>query len=752
MADKRIQDLTPASSVQTSDRFVLEQDGQAKSLTGQVLISDLATALDGHGGISNIDYTPPSSGSVDGTITVTLADGTEETFTIENGVGIESVDDKWAVSSSNSVAPSTWYDNPQTMTATDRYEWHYQIITLSDGTSINTDEAVVGIYGDTGDADHVYFKWAAVEPTSDSDMSSTPDAWIGVATTTADSAPSHYTDYSWYEYKGTTGDTGNGIVSITLESSSGLVDTYKVLFDDGTYTTFNVTNGSNINSITKTSTSGLIDTYTVLLTNGDTTSFNVVNAKSITSITNVDVTHVAGHTDVYRINYNDGDTFTFSIYNGTNGSGSVSTVDGVAADGTQNVPLLLLGSGAPTTSTVGILKQRYFDQTNSVLYICTGIDSSGGESTYTWQGAGVTVDNALSLSSTNPVQNAVLTSIIGLDSLDTTAQTLTGAVNELKADMSGFAENIAEEYDPTATYAINDLCIYNNTLYRCNTAISTPEAWNSIHWTQTTVDEQLDTIHDEIGNNALPTTAQTITGAIAEHETDIDGKVSKSGDTMTDNLLLQNNSSNVAVRIYGYEAEVGTASAKQTGPVTFLDKNGTAVGQVYGGVDGSGNPHLALYGRRVVNGSTVYNTLQLTVDSNGNRIVTITAPQAWRSALGLGTSGALPITIAQGGTGATTAAGAVANLGFGSIQMEQVSSANGTTFNITLGSSKAGFLITTGSGANARELTWWNCTSAGNVSFTRLRNTSNLTITNGTNKLTIKNETGAYIYCLNFWY
>ena len=430
MADKRIQDLTPASSVGTSDRFVLEQSGQAKSLTGQILINDLAAALDGHGGISDISYTAPSSGSLTGTLTITLADNTVETFSVTNGKSIASIADKWAVSSSNSTAPTTWYDDPQTMTVTNRYEWHYQIITFNDGTSMNTDQAVVGVYGDTGDADHIYIKWSDAYPTQDADMLNYPSNYIGVCTTTADTAPTAYTDYEWFLYKGSTGDTGTGIVSVTLDSSSGLVDTYKVLFDDNTYTTFNVTNGSNIDSITKTSTSGLTDTYTVLLTNGDSTSFNVVNAKSISSITAVDVTHVAGHTDVYRINYNDGDSYSFSIYNGTNGSGSVSTVDEIPSNN-QDVPLLLLGSGAPTTSTVGILKQRYFDQNNSVLYICTGVDTSGAETTYTWQGASVTVDSVLSSSSTNPVQNAVLTTLLGTSTLVTTAQTITEAINEL---------------------------------------------------------------------------------------------------------------------------------------------------------------------------------------------------------------------------------------------------------------------------------------------------------------------------------
>ena len=475
MADRAITALNEATTMSAEDLFAISQGGQAKKVSWETFYTYLAEALDGHGGINSITYTDPASGSVEGTLTITLADGTSEDFTITNGISIDNIVDKWAVSTSNSTAPSTWYDDPQTMTPTNKYLWHYQIITLTDSSTINTDKAVVGVYGDTGQDWHVYIKWSEEEPDADADMKDTPDNWIGIYSGTAATAPTAYTSYLWFEYKGETGDTGTSITSVTLYSSSGLVDTYRVTFSDNTYTSFNVTNGSSIQSIAKTSSSGLTDTYTVTLTNGTTTTFNVVNGKGITSITEVDVTHAAGHTDQYRFNFNDGDTYSFSIYNGQNGSGSVSTVDGVSSDGNQNVTLLLLGQGAPTTATQGALKQRYFDQTNNILYICVGVDTSGVEPTYTWQGAGVTVDSALSTMSTNPVQNAVLTAIIGTATLTTTAQTLTQAVNELDA---GKVENgVITEYVETSTtasraYAVGDHILLNGVRYVVTSAIS----------------------------------------------------------------------------------------------------------------------------------------------------------------------------------------------------------------------------------------------------------------------------------------
>lgn len=47
--------------------------------------------------------------------------------------------------------------------------------------------------------------------------------------------------------------------------------------------------------------------------------------------------------------------------------------------------------------------------------------------------------------------------------------------------------NFAPTYDSTATYSVGDLCIYRGTLYKCITAISTAEEWNSTHWTAISV-------------------------------------------------------------------------------------------------------------------------------------------------------------------------------------------------------------------------------------------------------------------------
>ena len=76
-----------------------------------------------------------------------------------------------------------------------------------------------------------------------------------------------------------TGVDGRGIATIEKTGTSGLVDTYTITLDDGSKSTFTVTNGSSIASIEKTSTVGLVDTYTITLTDGSTSTFTVTNGE-----------------------------------------------------------------------------------------------------------------------------------------------------------------------------------------------------------------------------------------------------------------------------------------------------------------------------------------------------------------------------------------------------------------------------------------------------------------------------------------
>lgn len=200
MADKSISELVAATSVGSSDLFVLEQANTAKKLTGQILENWLVSFADGHGGIQSIAKTGSTgTNPVVDTYTITLSDTTTYDITVTNGVK-----------------------------------------------------------GDTGAQTYVWIKWAAQQPTANNQMSNNPDKWIGIYTGTASTAPSNYTSYQWYEYKGEKGDTGDSITRITKTSGSGdpgTTDVYTMYAGDpgvsiGTFTVYNGLNGTGtVNSV-----------------------------------------------------------------------------------------------------------------------------------------------------------------------------------------------------------------------------------------------------------------------------------------------------------------------------------------------------------------------------------------------------------------------------------------------------------------------------------------------------------------------
>lgn len=113
------------------------------------MVAQLTSLADGHGGIASITAVESSADAGTNVITVTMADGSTASFNVKNGSK-----------------------------------------------------------GSTGLQTRVWIRYSHVQPTQNSDMGTTPDEWIGIATNTSSSAPSSYTSYTWYKYKGEKGDTG----------------------------------------------------------------------------------------------------------------------------------------------------------------------------------------------------------------------------------------------------------------------------------------------------------------------------------------------------------------------------------------------------------------------------------------------------------------------------------------------------------------------------------------------------------------
>ena len=60
---------------------------------------------------------------------------------------------------------------------------------------------------------------------------------------------------------------------------------------------------------------------------------------------------------------------------------------------------------------------------------------------------------------------------------------------------------IATAYSTSGTYAVGDYCTKDGYLYRCNTAISTAEAWTAGHWTQVKVGGEISDLKSAVVND-----------------------------------------------------------------------------------------------------------------------------------------------------------------------------------------------------------------------------------------------------------
>lgn len=67
-----------------------------------------------------------------------------------DGKGIESIKEHYAVSTSNTVTPTVWFDDVLVTNSVNKYLWSYETITYTDGTSVDSNKRVIGTYGDTG--------------------------------------------------------------------------------------------------------------------------------------------------------------------------------------------------------------------------------------------------------------------------------------------------------------------------------------------------------------------------------------------------------------------------------------------------------------------------------------------------------------------------------------------------------------------------------------------------------------------------
>ena len=135
---------------------------------------------------------PAGKDGKDGTDGAPGRDGTDGKDGTDGQDGADGYSPAASVSKSGSTATITITDKNGTTTAT-----------VSDGQ-----DGQDGTNGTDGTDAYVYIRYSAGEPTQDSDMKTTPDAWIGIYSGDAATAPTAYTAYTWYKIKGETGAAG----------------------------------------------------------------------------------------------------------------------------------------------------------------------------------------------------------------------------------------------------------------------------------------------------------------------------------------------------------------------------------------------------------------------------------------------------------------------------------------------------------------------------------------------------------------
>ena len=67
-----------------------------------------------------------------------------------DGKGVKNIEEYYAVSTSNTQAPTNWSTTVPTMTSTNKYLWNYEVITYTDNSTKSTAKRVIGVYGDKG--------------------------------------------------------------------------------------------------------------------------------------------------------------------------------------------------------------------------------------------------------------------------------------------------------------------------------------------------------------------------------------------------------------------------------------------------------------------------------------------------------------------------------------------------------------------------------------------------------------------------
>ena len=206
----------------------------------------------------------------------------------------------------------------------------------------------------------------------------------------------------------------------------------------------------------------------------------------------------------------------------------------------------------------------------------------------------------------------VATGAAGTDAAVTNSGTSSAAVLNFTipkgADGDVSSASMASTYSSSATYAVGDYCWYNGQLYRCNTAITTAEAWTSGHWTAAKIAEDVDEIKttvDDITVVDAPTNYIEISADTFLHE------------------------SVALTKTYNADGTVQLSFTETANPVVFYRLSGLTNGKIYvltfdlisGGLSSVSNQKVGIYS----SGNSLQKTIATASLSNSKYTIQFTA-------------------------------------------------------------------------------------------------------------------------------
>lgn len=180
-----------------------------------------------------------------------------------------------------------------------------------------------------------------------------------------------------------------------------------------------------------------------------------------------------------------------------NGTWVDDTLNTAGANNNDVDKLYIVGAASQTTSTQGIQtfsNNKVFIQNNKLYSNNAEVADISSAQVLSNKSFAIGADNyTLGTACSYPAADNIYPESIDTFTGDgsTTDFPLLGEVisitsvliNDVTVSTSDYSLVSANGYSDESTYSVGDCVTYDEALYRCSTAISTPEEWNSSHWT-----------------------------------------------------------------------------------------------------------------------------------------------------------------------------------------------------------------------------------------------------------------------------